>query len=448
MPARKQDDSMRSTHRTKPGAETGPGRDAPKKPDDYTFSRREFLFGTGASVVLLLAGISPAAGEKGRPVQVGFILPEQGPAARDCASLLAGFDAYLRENAGASVEVIRKDSGPADEKTLEALADLLMKKQVQFLICPPTLEGTEKVLGAWADSKAVAFVTHPSVRLVAGELCLPSSFRVRPNTYQAAYPLGSWAVRNIGGKVFISGDDDAQGNEEADFFAHAFERAGGSFGDRVMVPVKSGEIKAVVETLKKTAPNLIFASFRDKAAEDFLKTLRQGSGGISVPVLGPESLTAFPTTLTGLGKASAGVKTLTTLRDPHEFEALVKKHTGKQVHDAARAAEGYDIAQIIVRASKDVLQEKSDFQTLLKYIEEMEIEGPRGKIRFDKNHEPILEFMVQEWEQADRSFKRKVVAELGPRPSLDFGCGRVGFPKKPEGESKGEEESGWLDHEE
>lgn len=439
---------MTSTHRTKTGSEKEPRLDAATRQGNLAISRREFLFGAGASVALLLTGISPVAGEEGPTVQVGFILPEQGPASRDCASLMAGFHAYLKEKGSANIEVIRKDSGPADEKTLEALAELLVKKQVQFLICPPTLEGTERILGAWAAGKAVAFVTHPSVRLVAGELCLPSSFRVRPNTYQAAYPLGSWAVRNIGGKVFISGDDDALGNEEADFFAHAFEKSGGSFGDRVMATVGSKEIKTVVEAAKKISPDLIFASFRNKAAEEFLKSLRQGSGGVSVPVLGPESLTAFPSTLAGAGKSSAGVKTLTTLRNPLEFEALVKKLTGKEVHDASRAAEGYDIAQIIVRASKDVLREKKDFGELVKYIEEMEIEGPRGKIRFDKNHEPIMEFMLQEWEQADRSFKRKVVADLGPCPSMDFGCGRVGFPRKPEGESKGEEEIGWLDQEE
>jgi len=94
-----------------------------------------------------------------------------------------------------------------------------------------------------------------------------------------------------------------------------------------------------------------------------------------------------------------------------------------------------------------VLQESGDPDRLIKFVEEMELEGPRGKVRFDKNHEPIVDVMVQEWVPNGGTFSQKILANLGSCASPDFGCGRTGFPKKPE-KDLGEEEPSWLEPEE
>lgn len=415
---------------------------------DVPIGRRSFLKGAGASLAMFLVGTSSVRGAQSDAVRVGFIFPQQGIVAGEAAAMLAGFECCLKEKGGLSVEILRKDSGPEDQKTLEALAELLMKSQVQFLVCTPSLDGSEKILHASGDAPALIFVTNPSVRLEAGELCVPSSFRVRANTYQSAQPLAAWAIKNIGLRVFITGDDDTQGNEEADFFAYGFEKAGGAFVDRLMAAPGPGNMKLVLDAVTMSKPDLVFASFRRKSAEDFLKVYRSASPALTHPVIGPESLTAWPSFQRGAGKAAVGVRTLTTMVNPAEFTARVKKVTGKEVGDAARAAEGYEIAQIVLKASREVLQGSIGQAGLVKFVEEMELEGPRGKIRFDKNHEPILDFMVQEWALNGGAFSQKILANLGTCVSPDFGCGRVGFPKRPEKELKEEEEQGWLEHEE
>ncbi len=88
----------------------------------------------------------------------------------------------------------------------------------------------------------------------------------------------------------------------------------------------------------------------------------------------------------------------------------------------------------------DSPQVLSDQRGLCKFIEDIEIDGPRGKITFDKNHEPIIEAYVQEISASNRSYSYNIVAELGKVSSLDFGCGKVGFPKRPELDLKPEEE--------
>ena len=183
------------------------GRDRQKAPSlrgesqrecvERQISRRDFLVVTGASAALVLGGRSVARAQDRPIVKVGFILPEHGPYSSEARSLLSGFEFFFKEKGSEApaIEILKKDSGPDDEKTLEALADLLMNREVRFLVGPSSAKGAEQTIQGVGGSNAILFVTNPAVRLVAGEMCLPGSFRLCVNSYQAAQPLAPWARR-------------------------------------------------------------------------------------------------------------------------------------------------------------------------------------------------------------------------------------------------------------
>ncbi len=139
----------------------------------------------------------------------------------------------------------------------------------------------------------------------------------------------------------------------------------------------------------------------------------------------------FPRVLTDLGKNCAGVKTLTFMKNQEEFAGGIKKNLRREVTDVLRAAEGYDLGSIISRIS-GLNPDQRGQDELIKFVSEIEIVGPRGKLRFDKNHEPILEAMVQQWIPEGQGFKQQIIENIGSCSSVDFGCGRIGFPKRPE----------------
>lgn len=397
-------------------------------------SRRDFLVLSGSCLGLVLASRGQAFGGAARQIKVGFILSDQGPTSREAQAIVTGFEFFLKEKELGCIEILRADGGPTDDRTLEALTDLLVNRKVDFVVSPPSLDGAEKAVHGLSGKAAILFVTNPSVRLVGGEICLPTVFRLTPNTYQAAAPLAPWAIKNLGTKAFITGQDDAVGNEEADFFAHAFERAGGTFADRIMLAQGSGKIKPVLEAIEKSKPDFVFAAFRQKYGTDFIKALRTGSSQNSLPIVGPETLSGFPDYVSTLGKLLPHLNTLSCLKDPMNFVARVKEVTGDGVGHAERAAEGYDIAHMVYRAACSDYWDSKDVTSLVHFLEKLSIEGPRGTVVFDKNHEPILEFVVQEWRHSGKTFERKILENVGPFRSLDFGCGLVGFPKKNESE--------------
>ncbi|MEW6350500.1 MAG: ABC transporter substrate-binding protein [Thermodesulfobacteriota bacterium] len=397
-------------------------------------SWRSVLIGACVCVLTLCVGAPTLAAPQEMPVKVGFILPDSGPLAAEARSLQAGFDLFLKEKRPERVkfQLIRKDIGPEEDRVVESMTDLVFNEKVEFLIGPLGVEASEKAIHGVAGVTTIMFVLNPAVRLVGGELCRPGTFRVGVTTYQSAQPLGSWFMKHVGPKVLVTGNDESICNEQADFFAFHFERAGGTFADRIMVQGDDPkEIDAILDAIRQIKPSGVFAAFRGKKAVAFLKAFRNASPPIECPVVGPAQLTAFPEVLTAAGESGAGVKTLAYLNDPVKLLSRIKTSLGRDVSDVARVAEGYDIAAVITDALSRRKADKFEHSEILQLMKEAEVEGCRGKLRFDKNHEPVLNGLLQEWAFKAGEWQHQVIESIGECRSPDFGCGRVGFPVTP-----------------
>ena len=414
-------------------------RQSHDRSERHGMSRRQFLVRAGLSAAFLLGGLSAAEAEDTRIAKIGFIFPEKGPHASEAKSFMAGFQLFFKE-AGMDkppVEIVRKDPGPKDEKALQCLTELMTDKDVRFVVGPLTLKGSEQVVHGVGTANVLFFIVNPEIRLVSGEMCLPLSFRISANTYQCAQPLAGWAVKNVGTRIFITGSDDTPANEEADFFANSFDKAGGTFVDRMMA--EASGIKGVLTALSKSDANSVFAAFSGETAGTFFKEYRKFSPPLKHHIIGPGSLMPFPQSSSEIKEIPPGVKTLSCIKNPAELVDRIKKTLKTEVSDVVRAAEGFDLAAVITRAVQSLPAEGSDLTGAIRVIEEMEIQGPRGKIRFDKNHEPILDTFVQEWEFAGPGPKQKILDDLGSCQTPDFGCGRIGFPRRPDSEIQEEE---------
>jgi branched-chain amino acid transport system substrate-binding protein len=413
-------------------AQDGSARRSPDSP----FLRHHPSFGRGLLICMALLVLAVLVGFPGSQVEataktrVGFIVPMDGEPLKEAESLIAGFETFLKENKVSSIEILRRTSGKDNKDALTALAELVMNQEVEFLVSPPTFAGAEKCVHGTPPGKAILFVTNPAVRLVSGEMCFPSAFRVRANSYQAARPVAPWSLEHLGRKVFITGTNDTEGNEEADFFAYGFEKSGGMFVDRKMVPALEGDLQPLLNSINQSKADFVFAAFRGESAKRFIKAFRGATPPTKKPVVGPEGLISYPKPITEMSQAGLGVKSLGTLKNAEEFANRVKKSTGKEVSNAVRAAEGFEIASIVQEAASKGPKDKGNMDEMIRFVEKLEITGPRGKISFDKNHEPILPVFVQEWQSKVGALRQEILKELGPSRSLDFGCGRVGFPEK------------------
>ncbi len=391
------------------------------------------LFQLAIIAILLSLFAGPLWALDNGSIKVGFILPESGRFAKQAEALTAGFELYQKMHLAnkLKLEIVKKDSGAEDENAPAALAEL-MSKGVQFVVCPPTIKGTEDALRARAGDKVVKFVTNPLAKLVGGELCGQNVFRLSPNTFQLSQPLAPWLIENIGANVFIVGSDTPEAAEVGDFFAHGFERAGGHFSDR-LVTTGSHQLKDAVAAIGKSQAKIIFSALTEDEFRNFVK--EAAKAGIKQPIFGPDWIGAGHKNSNSSGKHWGEVSVLTALKKMPELNSGLKQKIKKSPLLLESAVEGYELASIIVNAEK----EKVDDNSITQIIRTSEVVGPRGKIMFDKNHERIFDMNIQRVAKNGSMDERKVVAELGPCASPDFGCGRIGFPKRLELEIKDDE---------
>lgn len=386
-------------------------------------------------IALLMTNLGPVspcyADESGIP-KVGFLVSKTKQAIEE-KSLIMGFQTFFREKSvDPSQYLIVQQYDDSEDSLLSSLANLLKEPNVKILVAPSDLDDSKDVLTAASSSEVLTFVTNPCVRFVSGEICRPNIFRVAPNTYLSSQPLARWALLNIGRKVFITGDDSEPGNELSDFFALGLEKIGGSFGDRIMVPLDSNDFDSVFQKLEESKADFIFAAFSEKTAPKFIKAYTEKNIAEKYPLVGVGSLTAYPEPIKELGKSGLGIRTLCSIKDPIAFgKSIDWKEAGNP--DLAMAAQGYYIAGIFYSCLQEKAFEGSSLQKTYEFVSKLTVEGPQGKIQFDANREAILEMEVCHWEHDSNGSLIRVLDEKFDKcHSLDFGCGGVGFPDRPE----------------
>lgn len=403
---------------------------------DLRITRRS-LIKLGAAAFLTSFSPMAWAATKTEPIGVGFLLPTDGPAAWKAKSILKGFEHFLKTKTPAvKIDVITREIGPQDDKVLEALADLL-SKDVRFVVAPPLYKASETVIHASAVGRAILFLTHPSVKLVSGELCLTSSFSVVPNTFQSARPLAPWTVENAGTKLFITGSQNETANEQADFFAHAYERAGGAFVDRVQTD-RAG-IPSVVKAIVASETQVVFAAFDEAEAGAFIEEFKAVNTGGKIALVGPNSLVADVRNFAPTGENFPEIRTLTTLKNGAEFSAGLKQRFPKDTPQLMSALDGYELGITIAAVTGKLQPGAFETDKVVEQLQTLSVNGPRGKIHFDKNHARLFDSYVQMTRKSGSGLSQKIIADLGETATPDFGCGRIGFPRRPDTDVKDEE---------
>ena len=398
----------------------------------HLLSRRDFLISGVLTSAIVLSPLLGRAMEPERRTKMTFIYPEKGQMELEARSLMAGFDLSFQENGPCPVDILRKTYDQSLDVVLQEIQGSLRDADVNLIVCVADVEGSKKAVEKFAKSRAIVFLTNPSIELVCGEICLPNVFRSSPNNYVLAEPLAPWAVMNAGMKVFITGDDNRDTNEQADSFAFGFERAGGAFCDRVMVGSASGSIDSVVSSIRNSDADFVFAAFEKESALKFLQSMNTGDSQTRKTIIGPETLTLFNKMDQAVEETVTGVPTLTNIANVESLRSKISSKSDSMALSISRVAEGYDLGGIIDSLANGGASGPPDFETLIKTVSNSKINGMRGEFRFDKNHDAVVDSWVVTWAKDSKELRRKIVASLGASVSLDFGCGNVGYPNRPD----------------
>lgn len=339
---------------------------------------------------------------QGAPLKVGLVLPYTGVYAVLGESITQGMElVFTRENwtvAGRKIEMIKEDDEMKPPVGIRKTEKLIDSDRVDILTGPVhsgILMGMrDKVHG----SKTILIVSNAGADAISRERCSRWIFRTSFSNWQPNQPMGGWVAKNVAKDVFITAPNYQAGKDQLDAFKETFVPAGGKIVGEDYPKLGETDYAPYLTKIRQSGAKAVYAFFSGTDAVNFVKQFDQFGLKATVKLTGAGFLTE-PDVLPAQGKAALGAITghfYTPLLDNPTNQRFVKdfreKFSGKMPDGFA--CQGYDTAEVIVRALKAVNGNTQDKDKLVEAIVKVEFDSPRGRFRFDpKTHNVIQPFI-------------------------------------------------------
>lgn len=219
-------------------------------------TRREFLKKTGATSVVVAAGVPMWAKPAGafprqtqKPIKIGFWAPFTGALSIGGLEAKKGFDLYLEKIRGRimnrPVQVIYEDDQGNPGRSLTAVRKLTEQDRVSMVIGglsaasgPPVSEYCAQVGMPWING-AIATDDLTQRRLATNGYHI----RVGKSASQGSHYLAEWVRKNRKGikNVSLVGADFLLGYESGGGFQDVFQRMGGAVVQKIWIPLGTAD---------------------------------------------------------------------------------------------------------------------------------------------------------------------------------------------------------------
>jgi len=391
-------------------------------------SRRDVLRQTAAVGVAAAANVVPALPAFGQraKVKVGLLLPYTGTYAalghNITDAMKLGFAEAGNKLGGREFELVQVDSEADPAKAAANTNKLIVGEKVDFL-CGPVHSGVAMAMAKIArEEGTITIVSNAGANAVTREMCGPNIFRTSFSNWQVCFPMGTEMARRGLKRVVSVTWNYAAGKEMTGAFREGFEKAGGTVLKEILIPFPNVEFQANLTEVASLKPDAVFAFFAGAGAVKFVKDYAESGVKAKIPLYGAGFLTDG--TLAAQGAAAEGVFTTLHYADSLElpanlrFRESFKKATNRDAD--VYAVQGYDTAQLLIRAMEKVKGDVGATKALIGAMEEVKFDSPRGPWRFSKSHNPVQHVYLREVRKGDNAvvgIAEKEVSDPGT------GCG-------------------------
>jgi len=366
-------------------------------------TRRTFLGAT--SVAAAGAVVGPwalRAHAQGGPVKVGILLPYSGVYAVLGESITQAMElVFARESwtvAGRKIELIKEDTEAKPPVGIRKADKLIDSDKVDILTGPVHSGVLMGMRDKVHNSKTILIVSNAGADAISRERCSKWIFRTSFSNWQPNWPMGGWVAKNVSKEVFLVAPNYQAGKDMMNAFKETYLLAGGKVVAEDYPKLSETDYAPYLTKIKQSGAKAVYCFFSGSDAVNFVKQYDQFGLKQSIKLTGAGFLTE-PDVLPAQGKSALGVITghfYTPLLDNpvnKKFVADFKAKFGGKSPDGF-ACQGYDTAEVIIRAVKAVNGNTQDKDKLVDAIARTEFDSPRGRFRFDpKTHNVIQPFI-------------------------------------------------------
>ncbi len=352
------------------------------------------LLGAG----FLLAG-QLAMAEDGEPVKLGLMLPYTGTYTALGEAITNGLKLAIEQNSGQlggrEVEYVQLDSEANPSKAPQNMSRLVNSDEVIGPVHSGVAMGMLRVA---KQTGAITIIPNAGLGAATNELCMPNVFRTSHNMWQDSYPMGKVAYDRGHREMVTITWDYAGGKEDIAAFEEAFTEAGGEIIEQILVPFPSTEFQSYLTQIASLNPDAVYTFFAGGGGVSFVRDYAAAGLKENIPLLGSGFMTEG--NLAALGGAGEGV--LTTLHYAETLESEENQSFVAAYQEAygempdAYAVHGYDTGAMLIQALDAVEGDSTDRDALIDALAAVELQSPRGSLRFSKSHHPIQNIYLRE----------------------------------------------------
>jgi branched-chain amino acid transport system substrate-binding protein len=369
-------------------------------------TRRTFLkaavVGGGAAAGVTGGPWVIRARAQGGPVKIGLVLPYTGVYAELGTSITQAMElVFARENwtvAGRKIEMIKEDDEMKPPVGVRKTEKLIDSDKVDILTGPVHSGILMGMRDKVHNSKTILIVSNAGADAISRDRCSKWIFRTSFSNWQPCQPMGGWVAKNVSKEVFLIAPNYQAGKDMMGAFQETYTPAGGKVVSEDYPKLGETDYAPYLTKIKQSGAKAVFAFFSGTDAVNFVKQYSQFGLKEGIKLTGAGFLTE-PDVLPAQGAAAIGVLTghfYTPLLDNPVNHRFVKdfrdKFYGKMPDGFA--CQGYDTAEVIVRALKAVNGNTQDKDKLVAAIAATEFDSPRGRFRFDpKTHNVIQPYI-------------------------------------------------------
>lgn len=361
-----------------------------------TVFARSFSKRIAAAAVLALAAAGAGAADK---VKVGFVSTLSGPSSALGVDIRDGFQLAVKLNGGKlgglPAEVLVNDDQFKPDVARGLFERLVKRDKVDFMTGVVFSNIMLAALPEAIDNKVIYISPNAAPSSIAGKDCNPRFFAVSwPNdAYHEA--AGAFANQRDLKSVYLLAPNYQAGKDSLAGFKRTFK--GQVIGENY---TKLGQLDYAAELaeIRAAKPQALYIFLPGGMGINFIKQFVGAGLGKDMMLLLP-GFSADQDVIGPVGQAMAGLFN-TAHWSPDLPNAANQKFVAEFQKEYKRmptlyASQGYDAAQLINAAVRDVKGKLDDQEAVRKALRAARFDSVRGPFKFNKNQYPIQNYYVR-----------------------------------------------------
>lgn len=374
----------------------------------------------GATALGIVFAASSAFAQSGAPIKIGNLLPVTGPTAGTGLSTKAGIEIAFEEAnyqaGGRRLELLTEDDQFKADVALTQARKLIDRDGVSILLGPT---GTHQCV-AISSYVAQKGLTWLPTQCTGKEFSPPKT--VAPNAFRPSFQynqlhsvMASKAFKDLGYKKMVAvGLDYAAGHDETGAFMDAFKALGGQI-EAIYMPLGTIDPSPYVTRLASMRVDAVLINLWGADAPRFIKAATDYGLTKRTPFIANGTAVDDADTLVGVGESGIGILNYRSYSAAiqselnQSFVAKVRAKTGNVPNQYSYT--GYVAAKLAIEAL-NMTKGDTHPAALTSALQNIGIDTPTGKLRFDENHQAILNMYLRKVAKKDGRIENILVDQI------------------------------------